>query len=129
MSMGDVELQMHLQKLSRELSQFRYRYGSEVQLHESLAQVLTDAGYHFEREHVLDEKNRADFWLEGLVIEVKVAGTLTEALRQVNRYIHLPHVTGVVLASTIRWAGQPLVKRPKWGAKPFAMTYLRRQSL
>lgn len=123
------EYHMQLSALARTVGSFNYRYGSEVQLHEALAEVLGLAGYSFEREHVLDAKNRADFWLDGLVIEVKVDGTLSEALRQVDRYISLSQVRGVLLASTQRWASQPLTDRPAWQGKPFQMVRLGRQSL
>ena len=62
----------------------------------------------------MDANNRADFWLDGLVIEVKVAGSLADALRQVGRYISLPQVRGVLLATTERWGERPLVARPAW---------------
>lgn len=127
---GDpTELQMSLQKLSRLLGGYSYRYGSEIQLHESLGQVLTAGGYKFEHERILDAKNRADFWLDGIVIEVKIDGSLAEALRQVDRYIGLDHVTGVILASTERWAERTLKDRPAWSGKPFHMTRLQRQAL
>lgn len=120
---------MHLSFLARTLGAYLYRYSSEVKLHEAMAEVLTKAGASFKREHILDARNRADFWLDGLVIEVKVDGTLSEALRQVDRYIHLPHVTGVLLASTQRWAAAPLKDRPAWNGKAFQMVRLGRQTL
>lgn len=124
------EIHMALYSLARALGNFTYRYSSEVRLHESLAQVLEDHRYQYTREHVLDAKNRADFFMaSGLVIEVKVDGSVSEALRQVSRYIHLPQVKGVLLASTERWAARPLVKRPAWEGKPFGMVRLLRQAL
>lgn len=122
-------LHMHLSSLANTLGGYLYRYGSEVQLHEAMAKVLEQAGFAYTRERILDPRNRADFWLDGLVIEVKVDGTLAEALRQVDRYIQLPQVTGVLLASTQRWADKPLVARPSWGGKPFQMIRLARQAL
>lgn len=115
--------------LATHLGRYAYRYGDEIQLHKRIAEVLTLHGFEFERERVLDARNRADFWLDGLVIEVKVAGGLSEALHQVGRYIKLPDVTGVILAGTPRWAGQPLVEKPAWEDKPFQMVRLTRQSL
>jgi hypothetical protein len=127
---GDASpVHMHLSRAARLLGGYLYRYSSEVKLHEAMAEVLDQAGISFEREHILDAKNRADFWLDGLVIEVKVDGTLAEALRQVDRYIHLPQVTGVLLASTQRWAEAPLKDRPTWGGKAFQMVRLGRQAL
>jgi len=124
-----AEEHMQLAALGRLLGGFRYRYGSEVQLHEVMASVLTTAGHPFEREYRLDARNRADFWIDGLVIEVKVDGSLSAALRQVGRYIALPQVRGVLLASTERWGGDALVDRPAWGGKAFNMIRLGRQAL
>lgn len=120
---------MRLGAIARLLGNYRYRYGNEIQLHEALATVLEGAGYDFEREYVLDAKNRADFWLDGIVVEVKVGGSLAQALRQADRYITLPHVAGVVLASTERWGETQLADRPAWGGKAFQMVRLGRQSL
>lgn len=120
---------MTLSALARALGAVRYRYSSEVQLHELMEQVIASAGFEAVREHILDRANRADFWLDGLVIEVKVDGTMSEALRQVDRYIHLPQVRGVLLAATPSWAAQALKQRPQWQGKPFQMARLQRQAL
>lgn len=122
-------IHMRLGHLANTLSRFLYRYGSEVQLHAAIAKVLDQAGYAYTHEHILDAKNRADFWLDGLVIEVKVDGTLAEALRQCDRYQKLPQVTGLLLASTQRWAAAPLKDRPAWNGKAFQMVRLGRQTL
>ncbi|RRW59566.1 hypothetical protein EGJ51_18035 [Pseudomonas fulva] len=123
-------MHLKLSHLTHYLGRYLYRYGSEVQLHEILAKVLNDAGYKYTRECVLDARNRADFLVEGgIVIEVKVDGALSEALRQVDRYINLDQVKGVILASTQRWADNPLVDRPAWQGKAFGMVRLGRQSL
>lgn len=124
------EAHLVLSHLTRCLGSYLYRYGSEIQLHESLAKVLDDAGHKHTREFVLDARNRADFLVEGgIVLEVKVDGTLSEALRQVDRYINLEQVKGVILASTQRWADTPMADRPAWKGKPFAMIRLGRQCL
>ncbi|CAM4172956.1 hypothetical protein CR156_17130 [Stenotrophomonas lactitubi] len=123
------EEQLQLKGIGRLLAGFGYRYGSEVQLHEVLANVLDKAGHAHVREYRLDASNRADFWLDGMVIEVKVAGSLADALRQVGRYINLPQVRGVLLATTERWGERPLVARPAWQGKPFNIIRLKRQAL
>jgi hypothetical protein len=128
---ADVNPTAHLtfNRLARDLGAMRYRYGSEIQLHDVLATVLTEAGFKFEREYRLDAHNRADFWLDGVVIEIKVDGSAGAALRQVDRYISLPQVQGVILAATPVWAGIPLQQRPAWEGKPFAMVRLQRLAL
>lgn len=124
-----AETFMRLHVIKGLLSAFAYRYASELQLHERFAAVLESNGIVFERERKLDAQNRADFWLDGLVIEVKVDGSLSDALSQVGRYIALPEVTGVLLASSKPWGAQPLRERPKWHGKPFAMFQIQRQAL
>lgn len=123
------ETRIHLNAIANQLARYSYRFGNEVQLHERIAEVLDLYGFTYERERILDARNRADFWIDGLVIEVKVDGAVSEALRQVSRYISLPDVKGVILAGTPRWAGQALAAKPDWQDKPFRMIRLARQSL
>jgi len=95
-----------LRQLAEHVGAYAYRYSDEDQLHGILAGLLTEAGEcGFTREYAVDRKNRFDFWFqdEGLVIEVKVKGSLSQALRQIDRYAALPQVKGILLASTLRW--------------------------
>lgn len=123
------ETQLILNSIANHLADYAYRYSSETALHESLGKVLQGQGFEVVREHRLDARNRFDFWVNGIVIEVKVDGSLSDALRQVDRYINLPDVTGVILAGTPRWAAEPLVQKPEWQGKPFKMIRLTRQFL
>jgi hypothetical protein len=129
MSDGCLSPTLQLRILETVLRRFSYRYSDEVQLHTAIAQVLTSENLEFAREHRLDAKSRADFWMAGVLIEVKVDGSLSEALRQVDRYCVYRAVTGVLLATTLRWGDQPLKNKATLRGKPFAMVRLRRQSL
>lgn len=112
------------------LAGFRYLFGNEYQLQAAVAKVLTDAGEAVVRERILDQKNRADVMLDdGVLVEVKVDGSLSAALRQCERYSALAPVRGIVLAASVPWARRGLVKRPQMSGKPFAMAYLARQAL
>ena len=73
------------------------RWADEEQLQEHLDSVLAPAG--FERE-VVAGADRFDFAAEGLVVEVKVAGSPATVLRQLLRYADRPDVEGLVLVST-----------------------------
>ncbi|HEX7371057.1 MAG TPA: hypothetical protein VF284_12335 [Rhodanobacteraceae bacterium] len=109
---------------------YRYLFADEYQLQETIARVLSDAGESVMRERILDRRNRADVTTaDGIVIEVKIEGSLSAALRQCERYSALDAVHGVVLAASVSWARRGLVSRPRMGGKPFAMIYLARQSL
>lgn len=117
--------------IARILTQYRYRYGSEQQLHERLADVLSTYQVAYRHEYILDAQNRADFFLEesGLVIEVKVDGSLAQALRQVHRYLKLPQVSGVLLAGTPTWALEGIHELPAYLAGALRMCRLERQAL
>ncbi len=124
-----TEARLTLNAIANQLARYAYRYSNEIALHEAIAKVLEANGFKFTREYVLDARNRADFWVDGVVIEVKVDGSMSDALHQVGRYINLPDVKGVILAGTPRWAAQQLLERPVWQDKPFQMIRLVRQYL
>lgn len=119
-----------VRRIATLLSNWRYLFGTEVHLQEAVAKVLADTGEKVAREYVLDPKNRADVMLaDGIVVEVKIDGSLSAALRQCERYSRLQAVTGIVLASAVSWARRPLVSRPRMNGKPFALVFLPRQAL
>jgi len=121
--------QAEVEKLALLLGSVRYRYASEAKLHDVIELLLKEAGIVYTREYRIDAQNRADFWINGIVIEVKVDGTAGDALRQVDRYIRLEGVHGVLLAATPMWASTQIKARPQWGGKAFAMVRLQRQAL
>lgn len=122
---------LQLRRLAVLLSGFAYRYGNEIQLQDGIATVLAAEGLAFEREFVVDAKNRMDFLVEGtLAIEVKVDGSFAQAISQVNRYSALDAVHGVLLAATPQWARQSLAAAPgAFHGKPIEMAWLRRKAL
>lgn len=125
---GNPELVIRAARVA--LGRYSYRYSTEAQLHGQLEIVLDGAGLSVQREVRLDDENRADLTLPaGVVVEVKIGGTLQQALRQVGRYIALEHVRGVLLVATPRWAATELIQRPNWGGKPFEMVCIRRRAL
>lgn len=109
------------------LPRFSYRYGNEVALHQAMSEVLTGAGIEFERERVAGPKDRFDFFLPpGIVIEAKVNGSLSEALRQCDRYAARDDVQAVVLVTTKAW-GRTRALKPdaQLHGKPLRMVTLR----
>lgn len=125
--MPDPTTRFQLNTLRHRLEAVQYLFANEARLHELIGQVLDVAGFEFEREYRIDAKNRADFWLDGIVIEVKVDGDLASACRQCQRYMKLPGVRGVLLASTCTWARNPRLVGTELDR--FAFAYLRRSAL
>lgn len=87
------------------LRKYAFRYADEAQLHQGIIDVFKKEGVRFEHEKVHEPTgDRFDFLLEnGVVVEVKMAGSQAEALRQVNRYTLQPEVQGIVLVTTKPW--------------------------
>jgi hypothetical protein len=100
-----VEVDVTIRKLRNVLGRYAFRYSSEMQIQERIADVLRDEGFSFEREVELDAKSRADFLVDGcIVIEVKIDGDMGSALAQARRYSNIKGVSGVLLASACGWA-------------------------
>lgn len=108
------------------LASFTYRYTNEQKLHEAIAEVLTDAGIAFERE-VVDDSCRFDFQVGTIALEVKIGGSLSQALRQCKRYCERPSVSAVIIASTLAWGMQPREPMVTLHGTPIYVMKLRRQ--
>lgn len=83
-------------------------YTDEVDLHADMARVMAAAGIRFRREVTLTypapatARGRIDFLTDnGAGIEVKVAGSLAAATRQLLRYAHSPDVRALLLVTTV----------------------------
>jgi len=97
-----------LRRVVENLPRFQYRFSNEVGLHEGIDYVLRQSMVEFEREVVATAQDRFDFLVDdSIVIEAKVKGSLSPALRQCARYAALPQVQAVVLVATRFWAGTP----------------------
>lgn len=96
-------LRVQVARLIRILQQYSYRTADESRLQEGIAEVLLEHGFQSRREHVAGD-DRFDFLLDGgIVIEVKIAGSWSEAIRQAERYCRQDFVAAVILASSRRW--------------------------
>jgi hypothetical protein len=92
--------------LARLLSRHRYRCGTETQLQDGIAKVLTDAAIPFRKELHLSARDRPDFLIGGLALELKIKGTFASAFRQVARYTEHEQISAVMLIGTPRWVKQ-----------------------
>lgn len=82
----------------------RFRFTSEDDLQQGIEKVLAAGNIPFEREKVLSVRDRPDFLVDGrLAIEVKIKGTLAQALRQVGRYTEHPDIQSILLVGSPHW--------------------------
>lgn len=81
-----------------------FRWSSESDIHRGLEQWLEQQQQDvpsFRSEVSLSKRDRVDVLLDdGTAIEIKIAGTKTEVLRQLHRYAEHVEVTGLLLLTT-----------------------------
>jgi hypothetical protein len=102
------------QKLVTLLNGYRYSLDSENALQEGIAKSLRRENVEFEREVPLTKRDRIDFMVGRIGLEVKIGGTFSMLLRQLDRYAQCPEVDAlVVMASRSRLTNVPCELRGK----------------
>lgn len=114
-----------MEQLQRLLCAHAYRFNDEKDLQDGIELVLLGAGIEYQREMQPDRCNRFDFVVDGIVLEVKIRGSMIEAARQCYRYQQLPDVRGVMLLATNSWAKRT-IWMPEHKGIPLLMVKLRR---
>lgn len=77
----------------------RLRFTTEAHLQEGLARLFAEAGIDARPQARLSRRDRPDFLIGTVAIEVKVKGSPAEVRRQLARYVSHDAVTAVVLVT------------------------------
>lgn len=85
--------------LARLIEQHRFRSFDESSLQAGIELLLQEQGVEFEREKRVGDC-RFDFWIEGMVVEVKIKGSVSDLLRQLHRYAELDLVKDLLVVTT-----------------------------
>jgi hypothetical protein len=105
------------------LGDFRYNLTDEYTIQAGIERVLRDAELDFEREKHLAIRDRLDFFVGGVAIEVKRQGSVGDLLRQLSRYAEY----GVVRELLVVTARAQLSDLPsELGGKPLECLVLLR---
>lgn len=75
---------------------------SEAVVQDSIESVLRQAGIEHIREARLSERDRIDFLIGDIGIEVKTKGSRSSLIRQLGRYAQHEQVNTLILASSVR---------------------------
>jgi hypothetical protein len=81
-----------VEQLASILGRHRYNFTNEAELQEGVAEVLTGAGVAFEREVRITDRDRLDFLVGAVAVEVKIQGGAAPLIRQLGRYAALDRV-------------------------------------
>jgi hypothetical protein len=93
---------MSVETIRRALSGRAVLTTDEEELGNAVAQLLNAAGVAFEREVRLSPRDRIDFMVGSVGVELKVDGSLAQLIRQLDRYAQHERVSELVLVSTRR---------------------------
>lgn len=93
----------------------------EVRLQAAIAARLEEHNFTFAREVRLTEEDVIDFLVEGLGLEVKIDGSLSQVTRQLHRYAQSERVAEIFLVTTrSKHRGMP----PTLNGKPVRVLHL-----
>jgi hypothetical protein len=80
------------------LRRYSFCFSCEAELQAGLASALK--GFEFQREFTLSRKDRIDFLIGDIGLEVKVEGNLAAVTRQLHRYSEFSEIGGLILVTT-----------------------------
>jgi hypothetical protein len=85
----------------RILKAYRFPLASEIPLQDAIEKKFMEFGIPYKREHILGPKDRVDFMVGGIAIEVKIKSSPTALYRQIKRYAEHDEVLRLVLVSNV----------------------------
>lgn len=101
-----------LDALTAELGRWTYQASTEAELQAGVylvlqrwradmnARVRAMPSSTIRREFIIGPADRCDFFVDGIVVEVKVGGSVSEVTRQLHRYAQSSKVTGIILVTS-----------------------------
>lgn len=92
---------MNKDSLLRTLRRTPLPLHNEKEAQSSLEYVLKLHNYTFNREFRLNEKDIPDFFVEGIVIELKIKGNRKAIYEQCQRYLKHEQVKGLILITSV----------------------------
>lgn len=75
---------------------------TEFDAQNGIEEALTAAGIEHSREHRLSDRDRIDFLVGAVGIEVKIKGSRSALIRQLGRYAGCSEINELILASSVR---------------------------
>jgi hypothetical protein len=87
-------------ELAAIIASYRFVFNDEEGLHVAIATALDRLRIPYQREVSLSAHDRIDFMVGTTGVEVKVAGSRAEILRQLHRYAGFSGIAALILATT-----------------------------
>lgn len=93
---------MMLETLHMALAGHAVTTDNEAELSDAVRRLLDARGIRYETEVRLDARDRLDFLVGTVAIELKVKGSLAALLRQLDRYARHERIDSLLVATTLR---------------------------
>lgn len=103
----EIRVRREIDRIMQAILRLHFNYADEIGLQEGIEQALARANIENRREVVLAPRDRIDFMVGRIGIEVKVAGNADRALFQLERYANSGEIDGLLLITTRSWAAFP----------------------
>jgi len=81
------------------LEAYSFDISSEEDLQEGISQALDQEGVDYEREVRLSPQDRIDFLIGDVGIEVKIKGSITSVVQQLQRYAKSDRIQSLILVT------------------------------
>lgn len=91
---------MKARNIAALIQEYRLPHGNEAELQENIERLFITHNIEHKREFRLNEKDRLDFIVGSIAIEVKTAGGCADVIRQLHRYAQHESITELVLVTT-----------------------------
>ena len=90
------------EKICLALKHNRLSFYNETRLHDAIKLVLDGEKIVYSHEHVLNAKDRIDFYIpsEKIGIEAKIKGSLSVTLRQLSRYCDCQQINELIVVTS-----------------------------
>lgn len=100
--MTTFKLQALLEWIVTSLSGHAISTDDEAVLSKHVALLLAKAGIEYSREVSLTARDRIDYLVQGVGLELKVGGSAASIIRQLDRYAQSERIDALVLVTTRR---------------------------
>lgn len=90
---------MEIVDIIKLLSNKRFILNDEKELQKSIEDIFKTNSVQYEREYMLDKKNKPDFFINGIAIEVKIKGSAKSIYKQCERYCAFEQVKFLILVT------------------------------
>lgn len=97
---GKINQPAQLTTIENLLRSYRFNFTSEEELQSAVEAIFTENQVNFAREYRLSGKDRIDFLIGTIGLEIKVGFSYADVIRQLHRYAQSPQIEALILLTS-----------------------------